>query len=139
MVFSSKQWDGSLTFSPFLAGELKNQNFEILFPLSLLALSLHYSFGSWTSRRAIAIRSHCHSLTQFLHPIEGKCIVFYCCVDSVTTPPPISSRQLVWLSLCHQRSTREESKWLPSPPLSNKGHRGDQPPPFPILAISQIS
>jgi len=53
----------------------------------LLALGLR--------QRAIAIRLHCHSLTQFLHPLEGKCIVVDCRVDSATTPPPmISSQQL---------------------------------------------
>jgi hypothetical protein len=74
----------------------------------------------------IAIR-----LLNFLHPLEGKCIVFDCCFYSVTTPPPISFQTLVRLSVSPRRSTQEESKWPLSPPLSNKGHRGYQPPPFP--------
>ena len=67
---------------------------KLKFVLSLLS-SLIVLFGSRTSRRAIAIRSHCHSLTQFFTTPEGKCIVVYCRVDSATTPPPSSSRQLV--------------------------------------------
>ena len=71
-----------------------------IFEFSLRAdtgLIILLAFG--LRQRAIAIRLHCHSLTQFLHPLEGKCIVVDCRVDSVTTPPPISSQQLgrfVW-------------------------------------------
>ena len=89
-----------------------------IFEFSLRAdtgLIILLAFG--LRQRAIAIRLHCHSLTQFLHPLEGKCIVVDCRVDSATTPPPISSQQLGRSSLYHRRSSREESKWLFSPPL----------------------
>ena len=48
----------------------------------------------------------------FYTPTEGKCIVVHCRVDSATTPPPSSSRQLVRSFSYHRKSTREESKRL---------------------------
>ena len=72
----------------------------------------HYSFGSPTSRRAIAIDRIAIRLPNFYTPTEGKCIVVHCRVDSATTPPPSSSRQLVRSFSYHRKSTREESKRL---------------------------
>ena len=97
-AFSSKAiWRQPHIFS-FLGGSFKNfDEMKFVLPPALLSSSSpcnsHCFFGSRTSRRAIAFWLHCHSLTRFFcTPFEGKCIVFYCRVDSVTIPPPSISR-----------------------------------------------
>ena len=127
MLFLRNIWWQPHIFS-FLGGRFQNFNRTkfVLSPLSLppRPCDSHYSF--WlldftTSHCNLIALPFAYSIFTPISKVNAS--YFYCCVDPATTPPPISSRQLVRLSLYHRRSTREESKRLFSPPLLIDGHR----------------